>query len=742
RYLVSAQESNMVLWDLHKARPAPIYFAKDSYQGFCFSKDEKIIYAVTGGAIYKYYLDGRKGTKSKVNWGNHIHLSPQENKVTVVASSSILAFETAKMTSKTVGYIQNRVIGLSTENQQAMSHNGKWEVLHAKGTTVMDLTTGKVVMHKDFPKALSMWVDATAINAAGTQFVIGNLVCEIPSGKIIKVLSDFNKRAVKGLAFSPDDKLLALGTNTGDLAMINTDTWEVVSKERIQNIAIRKICFDAARKRLFAGGLTGEISVFDYNKKELVASFNGISPEQYIMRTTAGYYHSSKGTLDIIHYRKGPKVFGFENFDLIFNRPDIVAKALLSEDEDLIESYQKAWLKRVEKMGLSPEKFQQKMVLPEVRITNAIPLTTKEKTINLNLEAADSEYTLDRINIYVNGVPLKGRKGFAIAGNKKSVQQNFPIELTPGTNKITASVLNSNGIESLREEVNLTCTADFGKADFYYLGVGISKFVQSDKNLTYADKDARDLAKFFKNKNESFRNQYVKTVTNQEATTSNIVAQVKDFVKNARPHDVVIITFSSHGGLDKNFDYFLATHDMDFKNMTETGLAYNTLDELMDGVKARQKLLMIDACHSGEIDKTGDIDVTDNDLLATNDLALDVKTKNFAKPSGEQKKLGLQNSFYHMKNLFADLRRGSGTEVISAAAGVEYALESSGWANGIFTYSVLDGLTKNKADINKDKRVSVSELQKHVYKTVVKMTGGKQHPVNRAQNLDSDFTIW
>ena len=55
-----------------------------------------------------------------------------------------------------------------------------------------------------------------------------------------------------------------------------------------------------------------------------------------------------------------------------------------------------------------------------------------------------------------------------------------------------------------------------------------------------------------------------------------------------------------------------------------------------------------------------------------------------------------------MKELFADLRRGTGATVTSSAGGAEYALESSQWNNGVFTYSIIEGIETKKADLNKE----------------------------------------
>ena len=94
-----------------------------------------------------------------------------------------------------------------------------------------------------------------------------------------------------------------------------------------------------------------------------------------------------------------------------------------------------------------------------------------------------------------------------------------------------------------------------------------------------------------------------------------------------------------------------------------------------------------------------------------------------------------------LAQLFADLRRGSGAAVISSASGAEFALESARWQNGVFTYSVLQGLGSGAADLDQDGTIRVSELRDYVVGEVHRLTQGKQTPTSRRENLDFDFPV-
>ena len=95
-----------------------------------------------------------------------------------------------------------------------------------------------------------------------------------------------------------------------------------------------------------------------------------------------------------------------------------------------------------------------------------------------------------------------------------------------------------------------------------------------------------------------------------------------------------------------------------------------------------------------------------------------------------------------MKEMFSDLRKGTGAVVVSSAGGGEYAFEGESWKNGVFTYSLLNGIKTFSADKNKDDKITVSELQDYIMNQVQKLTNGMQKPTMRQENIDNDFVIW
>lgn len=456
----------------------------------------------------------------------------------------------------------------------------------------------------------------------------------------------------------------------------------------------------------------------------------------YLLMTPDNHYCGSKGGLKSLAFKVNNKVFPFEQFDLKFNRPDIVAKRMGIVSPQIIKAYNKAYKKRLKRMGFTEAMLNSEFHLPEVKIlTKNIPVVTDNKYFGIEIQAFDSKFLLDRINVYVNNVPVFGIKGIDLKKNKISkIAKTVNLELSNGKNRVQISVLNSKGVESLKETFDINYSGESVKSDLYLVSIGISKYKDKNYNLDYASKDAIDIADFFENKRNKFEKIHILKITDKDAIKENIL-KVKAFFQNSKVDDQVILFVAGHGLLDKNFDYYFATSDIDFYNPSKRGLMYDDFENILDGIPSRNKLLLIDTCHSGELDKD-EIKISNNAFIKDN-----VKVKRSFRGIKIINKLDIKINDL-ISGLFTNLSLNSGISVISSASGMEYAFESDKWKNGVFTYSVLEGLSSKNSDFDKDGKTVISELADYVTEKVSSLTEGRQTPTLRNENQEADFVIY
>ena len=70
----------------------------------------------------------------------------------------------------------------------------------------------------------------------------------------------------------------------------------------------------------------------------------------------------------------------------------------------------------------------------------------------------------------------------------------------------------------------------------------------------------------------------------------------------AQEDDRVLIYFAGHGFMFQGKGY-LAPHDFDRNRVAETGFPMDELGSVIGGkIKAKSKILLTDACHSGAAD--------------------------------------------------------------------------------------------------------------------------------------------
>ncbi|HQZ73301.1 MAG TPA: caspase family protein [Chitinophagaceae bacterium] len=533
-----------------------------------------------------------------------------------------------------------------------------------------------------------------------------------------------------GGEISPDNSMICF--NDGWAAF---KVYDIHSKKEIWSLRepgnyVRAAAFAPDNKRMLLSTTASLVKMVDLKTKKILYHFFPVDSTEYFTQVPAGYYQASPGATKLLHYvTKDLKVITFEQLDIKYNRPDKVLETIGSNDKALINAYRKAYQKRLKKLGVDTAYFRDGYSVPECDFVNrdAIESEQNQEKLMLHIKGRDSTYLLGRFNVWVNEVPVFGLKGISLLRrNSLSFDTTITIKLSQGENRIETSISNVNGTESYRMPLTVNyLPAVKQKESVRFIGIGIDKFSESKYNLQYSVKDIRDLSKKLKEKYKG--NIIIDTLFNENVTI-NTVKALKQKLLQTTENDKVIVAYSGHGMLSKEYDYYLSTYAVNFEMPEQNGLPYDELENLLDSIPARKKLMLIDACHSGEVDKE------DLVTLATTSDSLIKGFKPVAYKKDE-KHLGLRNSFELMQSLFVNVGKSTGATIISAAAGTQFALERNDLKNGVFTYSIMEAMSSHPS-------MKISELKNIVGKRVEELTKGLQKPTSRNETIAVDWNVW
>lgn len=202
--------------------------------------------------------------------------------------------------------------------------------------------------------------------------------------------------------------------------------------------------------------------------------------------------------------------------------------------------------------------------------------------------------------------------------------------------------------------------------NIYLISAGVSDYPGTEMDLRTPAPDARIIHRLYKqnSKAESV------LLTNSHATKTRILSSARKLFAKAQPDDIVVFFFSGHG-----FQGGLATYG-DY-------LFYTDLREVFAACKARNKMIFVNACHSGDMREKNSTGISDPD---------------------------------------------SNIMLFLSSRPDEYSWEQSNMRNSWFTASLARAL-KGGADFNRDRTISARELFVAVSDMVVELSDGEQHPV-------------
>ncbi len=738
RFILSgSQDARLTLWELASGRPLrtftghslPIVSAQ-------FSSDGK--YVLSGGELHELKLwDAATGKEEKTFRTDEYDvftsaLSPDmqyavaggvDHRVKLFNVSS--GWKITNFTPRKWDW-ETKAVTFSPDGKYVLS--GAWD----RGFTTADkihlwnIETGYKV--RSYGKGLSDEIVALDFSPDGRYFVSGGtgqtIMWEVESGSVVREFDG----ASRDVCYSKDGKYLVMaGYYDNLIRLYDAKSGQLLNTMKGHVAYVNAVSVSADNRFIVSGSNDGTTRIWDRASGKEICRLITSPQGDWVIVTNDGYFDASHRGGHLVNVAVGSNVFAIDQFAMKNNRPDIILKKLGLASEARINHYYAQFKKRLRRAGFTEAQLSAGFQAPKSEILHA---EQKGKFVDLRFRFTDENYDLKRYQVFVNDVPLFGAYGKDLSG--RSATLNERIELTTDENKIEVSAVNEAGAESYRALTGKTYSQKI-KGNLYFLGFGVSRYKNQNLNLKYAHKDALDLSSLLQRVKRHFANVYVKTFLNEQVTVANI-KRAKSFLAGATVDDTFILFIAGHGMHDEDSEstYYYLTHETDLANLSKTAARFGLIEDLMQGIKPRRKLYLMDTCESGELDENKE----QHFFAMADSRSIRARTTRGFKKAGSQIKP--QRRSYLLERdryIYNDLIRRSGAIVFSSSQGGEFSYEMDSIQNGLFTEAVIAALTSTKADQNGDNLINSDELRSFVTKAVAERSGDLQHPTVDRDNI-------
>lgn len=591
-----------------------------------------------------------------------------------------------------------------------------------------DIETGRVIYKITGQSAMFAWPSALDFSPDGRYFLSGSFkkvikIWDTTTGSVLRVLKGHGGTyGTSSAVFSPDGKIIL----SGGLSDAKIKLWDVSTGAELKTLeghlftglfGVNAVAFSPDGKRFVSGG-DASVRLWDTATGKEIALMVGFNDGEWIVITSDGYYNASDKGAQYLSVKVDDISYSVDSFYDVFYRPDIVSAKLRGDDiKDLISITMKDAIK-------NPP--------PAIEFISDV-LDTDSPKVKICYQAKNTGGGIGEIRLFHNGKLIesdgyyrevaKAERNTVTALNSKAIYDDMrsvslkgKIEAGPITSKIKGDTYNDckeietisgenevsitafnrdNTIQGAMKTIRFNAKIPAAEPTLYILALGINEYKDRSITLKYAAKDAKDIEEMFIRQAETIykpQNIRYELLKDSAATKTNIADKINELSKTVKPKDSFVLFVAGHGVLLQN-QYYILTSDYNGTINQNSMISSNEIVEMSKKLKSLSQLFIFDTCHAGGVDTI---------ISGLYDARMSVLAK----------KMGLH--------------------IYASANSLQQALDGY-QGNGLFTYTLLDGLNnKKEADKNMDNAISIVELgaySKQTTSEISKRLGHQQTPL-------------
>ncbi|MBK6930212.1 MAG: caspase family protein [Saprospirales bacterium] len=561
---------------------------------------------------------------------------------------------------------------------------------------------------------------AMAVSPNGESVLTGSYnggckLWELSGTPIVTIQAPYGDK-VHAVAFSPagpDDpeggRFILTGSGAGIARLWDHKTEGLLHTFKHTD-EIRAVAFSPADsgKTVLTGSKDGTVKIWDRKTGAEIATLISIDSSDWVVTTPSGLFDGSPRAMSQLYYVQGLEIVELDQMKKRYYEPGLLSRLMGLSDGNIravedLGAKELALYPGVLEATLTGDKIRVRLEKRNGGIGEALVLLDGRVEVIADANAQRLEsFEIDLSPYAKYFYPDSANHLSLVFSNAENLLQSPPclLEYIPGGAKEKGDPSKPQriaGLNALKDQKIINT--------LYALVVGTSDYTGAELDLRFPDQDAAAFKEALELAGSGLfgARMEIKLLNTAPGGVrpdrKAIRAALQEFAAKAEPKDVLLVFLSGHGATwpanseDGQFYYLTAENNsflFDDAQNRDRAIAQDSLQAWIRQVSARKRILILDACHSGQWVKTFE-------------------------PGSKGASLSVDQ-----RRALERMYDRSGFFVLAGSAADKFSYEDPRFGHGLLTYSLLRNIPMVAAG-NSDRYVSVGELFQEVREDVPKL---------------------